>query len=112
MVLLPLSLYQKSKFLSLKSKTTQTEQKHKISLHKANYEIQHIKLDNKEFVIASKKTLERIWKESALKKRSFSRYSRLYCRDLKMIKPLDSELRHDFGKRRFLMGWQRIPMQV
>ncbi len=109
LILIPISLYKESKVLILESKTTDKSQIHTIKLHKADYQVQHIKVKNREFVKASKKTLSRIYKESALKKQSLELFSHLYCKNLKMIKPLNSKLRHDFGKRRFFNGVAKNP---
>ncbi len=109
LVLIPLSLYKNIKSLRIVSLTTTRVQAHIIHLNKPNYETQYINVKNKEFVTASKKTLERIWKDSALKKKNFKRYSKLYSRNLKMIRPLNSKLRHDFGRRRFFNGVAKNP---
>jgi len=109
LVLIPLSLYKGTKTLRVVSRTTTHVQTHLIHLQKSNYKTQHINVKNKEFVIASKKTLNRIRKESSLKKRNFQRYTKLYSKELKMIKPLNSKLRHDFGRRRFFNGVAKNP---
>lgn len=109
LVLLPLSLYKAPQTLRVVSKTSKMIQVHLIPLKPSHYQEQHLHVKNKEFVIASKKTLERIERESVIKKKNFSRYTRLYLHDLKMIKPLDSELRHDFGRRRFFNGVAKNP---
>ena len=109
LVLIPLSLYKGTKTLRVVSLTTTRVKDHLIHLQKANYERQNIKVKNREFVVASKKTLERIWKDSRLKKKNFQRYSKLYAKELKMVKPLNSELRHDFGRRRFFNGVAKNP---
>jgi len=109
MVLLPLSLYKGPEMLRVVAQTSNMLQVHLISLKHPHYKEQHLHVKNKEFVIASKKTLERIERESAIKKVNFTRYTRLYVKDLKMIRPLDSALRHDFGRRRFFNGIAKSP---
>jgi len=109
LVLLPLSLYKGVQGLRFTSETSSMYQLHLINLKPSNYQVQHLKVKNTEFVSASKKTLKRIKKESALKRQAFSRFTRLYLNDLKMIKPLDSKLRHDFGRRRFFNGVPKNP---
>jgi murein DD-endopeptidase MepM/ murein hydrolase activator NlpD len=109
MVLLPLSLYKGPEMLRVVSQTSKMIQVHLISLKPEQYEKQYLHVKNKEFVIASAKTLERVERESALKKEKFSRHTRLYIQDLRMIKPLDSKLRHDYGRRRFFNGVAKNP---
>jgi len=109
MVLLPLSLYKKPQTLRIVSQTSKMLQVHLIPVKPSHYQEQHLHVKNKEFVIASKKTLERIERESVIKKVNFRRYTRLYVQDLKMIKPLKSVLRHDFGRRRFFNGVAKNP---
>jgi murein DD-endopeptidase MepM/ murein hydrolase activator NlpD len=109
LVLLPLSLYKSPETLRIVSQTSSMIQVHLITLQPSSYQTQHIHVKDKEFVIASQKTLKRIRRESILKKEKLSRYTRLYIRDLKMIKPLDSELRHDYGRRRFFNGVAKNP---
>ena len=109
LVLLPLSLYKEPETLRVVSQTSKLLQVHLISLNPSNYQEQHLNVKNREFVIASEETLKRIEGESALKKENFSRHTRLYIKDLKMIKPLPSKLRHDFGKRRFFNGIAKNP---
>jgi len=101
LVLLPISLYKGSNTLRLTSSTPSLFQVHLIKLEEPHYQTQYINVKNKEFVKASKKTLERIKKDSALKRKSFARHTRIYIKKLQMIKPLDSKLRHDFGRKRF-----------
>ncbi len=109
MVLLPLSLYKGPDMLRVVSQTSKMIQVHLISLKPEQYKKQYLNVKNKEFVTASEKTLERIKRESALKREKFARYTRLYIQDLKMIKPLDSKLRHDYGRRRFFNGVAKSP---
>jgi len=109
LVLLPLSLYKGLEGIKLTSQTSSQYQLHLIKLKEAGYLKQYINVKNREFVIASKKTLKRIKKESALKKEAFKRFSKIYNDDLKMIKPLDAILRHDFGRRRFFNGVSKNP---
>lgn len=109
MVLLPLSLYKGTQTQRVVSQTTSLTQVHLIELKPAHYKKQYINVANKEFVIASKKTLERIEKESLRKKEKIKRFTPLYFNDVKMIKPLDSSLRHDFGRRRFFNGVAKSP---
>jgi len=109
LVLLPLSLYKGTDTLRLTSKTSSMFQVHLIEVKPDNYPKQYINVKNKEFVKASKKTLERIQKDSASKKKGFATFTRLYINDLKMIKPLDSKLRHDFGRKRFFNGVPKNP---
>jgi len=109
LVLLPLSLYKDTRQLRLTSNTSSLFQVHLLNLEPDNYETQYINVKNKQFVQASKKTLQRIKKDSALKHKTFARHTRLYIRDLKMIKPLDSKLRHDFGRKRFFNGVPKNP---
>ncbi len=109
MVLLPLSLYKGPEMLRVVSQTSKMVQVHLIALKPEQYKKQYLHVKNKEFVIASEKTLERIERESALKREKFSRYTRLYIQDLQMIKPLDSKLRHDYGRRRFFNGVAKNP---
>ncbi len=109
LVLLPLSLYKGSDMLRVVSRTSTMIQVHLISLEPEHYTKQYLHVKNKEFVTASKETLERIERESALKKEKFSRHTPLYIKDLKMIKPLESKLRHDFGRRRFFNGIAKNP---
>lgn len=101
LVLIPISLYKGAKSLRFTSETSSMYQLHLINIKPSNYEEQHINVNNKEFVHASKKTLKRIEKESELKKQAYARFTRIYIDKLKMIKPLESALRHDFGRRRF-----------
>lgn len=109
MVLLPLSLYKKPQTLRVVSQTSSLIQVHLILLKPANYKKQYINVANKEFVIASEKTLQRIEKESRRKKEKVKRFTPLYLNDVKMLKPLDSKLRHDFGRRRFFNGVAKSP---
>ena len=109
MVLLPLSLYKGTKTLRVVSQTTSLIQVHLILLKPAHYKRQYINVANKEFVVASKTTLERIEKESLSKKEKVKRFTPLYLNDVKMIKPLSSRLRHDFGRRRFFNGVAKSP---
>ena len=109
LVLLPISLYKPHETLRIVSQTSSMLQVHLITLQPSRYQTQHINVKNKEFVIASKKTLKRIRRESLLKKKNLSQYTRLYIRDLKMIKPLESKLRHDYGRRRFFNGVAKNP---
>lgn len=109
MVLLPLSLYKGTQTQRVVSQTSSLIQVHLISLKPANYKKQYINVANKEFVIASEKTLERIKKESLRRKEKIKRFTPLYLNDVKMIKPLDSKLRHDFGRRRFFNGVAKNP---
>ncbi len=109
LMLLPISLYKPPETLRIVSQTSSMIQVHLISPKPSSYQTQHIKVKDKEFVIASKKTLKRIGRESLLKQKHLSRYTRLYTRDLKMIKPLDSQLRHDYGRRRFFNGVAKNP---
>ena len=109
LVLLPLSLYKKPETLRVVSQTSTMLQVHLISLKPSDYEKQYIKVKNREFVRASNETLKRIKRESALKKEKLRRHTRSYIDDLKMIKPLDSPLRHDFGRRRFFNGVPKKP---
>ena len=109
MVLLPLSLYKGTQTLRVVSQTTSLIQVHLILLEPANYKKQYINVANKEFVIASEKTLKRIEKESLRKKKKVHRFTPLYLSNVKMIKPLESRLRHDFGRRRFFNGVAKSP---
>lgn len=109
LVLLPLSLYKPPETLRIVSQTSSMIQVHLITSKPSFYQTQHITVKDKEFVIASKKTLKRIRRESLLKKQKLSRYTRSYIHDLKMMKPLDSELRHDYGRRRFFNGVAKNP---
>jgi len=109
LVLMPFSLYKEAETLRYTSSTSSIYQLHLIKLNEAKYPKQYINVKNREFVIASKKTLKRIDKESLLKKEAFSRFSKIYINDLKMIKPLDSKLRHDFGRRRYFNGVAKNP---
>lgn len=109
LVLLPLSLYKEPGTLRVVSRTSTAIEVHLISSKPFKYQEQHLNVKNKEFVTASKNTLKRIKRESSLKKEKFARYTRLYIQDLKMIRPLDSKLRHDFGRRRFFNGVSKNP---
>ena len=109
LVLLPLSLYKGLDTLRYTSETSSIFQVHLIAPQPDNYKTQYINVKNKEFVKASKKTLERIERDSALKHKNFAKFTRLYNQDLKMIKPLDSKLRHDFGRKRFFNGVAKNP---
>ncbi len=109
LVLMPVSLYKGAESLRFISETSSMYQLHLIDLKPSNYSEQHINVKNKEFVRASEKTLKRIEKESALKREAFSRFTKIYIDKLKMIKPLDSQLRHDFGRRRFFNGVPKNP---
>jgi len=109
LVLLPVSLYKGTDTLRFTSETSSIYQLHLINLKEPNYPTQYIRVKNKEFAIASKKTLKRIEKESALKKEAFKRFTKIYIKELKMLRPLDSKLRHDFGRRRFFNGVAKNP---
>ena len=109
LVLLPLSLYKAPQTLRIVSQTSYLVQVHLISMEPSTYPEQHIRVKNREFVTASKKTLKRIKRESDLKKEKLSSHTRSYVQDLKMIKPLESELRHDYGRRRFFNGIPKNP---
>ncbi len=109
MVLLPLSLYKAPETLRVVSQTSKMLQVHLIPLSSPEYEQQHLRVKNKEFVKASQETLERIKRESVIKKENFTRHTQVYVQDLKMIRPLESVLRHDFGRRRFFNGVAKNP---
>jgi len=109
LVLLPFSIYKEAKTLRYTSNTSTIYQLHLIKLEEANYPKQYINVKNREFVSASKKTLKRIEKESLLKQEAFSRFSKIYINELKMLKPLESKLRHDFGRRRYFNGKAKNP---
>ncbi len=109
LVLIPFSLYKGAESIRMLSKTKQLLQLHLIDLKEANYQEQHIRVKNKEFVRASKKTLERIQKESKLKWENYQRHTRAYIKNFKMIKPLDVTLRGDFGRKRFFNGVAKNP---
>ncbi len=108
-VLLPISLYKGTQTLRVVSQTTSMIQVHLIPLHPPHYQRQYIRVKNREFVKASEKTLVRIRRESALKRENYARHTPLYVQDLKMIKPLESPLRHDFGRIRFFNGVAKDP---
>ncbi|MBE0498406.1 MAG: M23 family metallopeptidase [Campylobacterales bacterium] len=109
MVLLPLSLERKPEGLKLVSKTLSQTRTHSINIVPKAYAEQHLSVSNKEYVKASEKTLERIRRESLAKSKSLSTNSLLELKELRMIKPLDSPLRHDFGRRRFFNGVAKSP---
>ena len=109
LVLLPVSLYKGLKPLKYTSSSRLIKKEHHIDITPDSYKTQYINVKNKEFVKASKKTLKRIEKDSALKKKSFAKFTRLYIQDLEMIKPLKSKLRHDFGRKRFFNGVAKNP---
>lgn len=109
LVLMPFSIYKEARTLRYTSKTSSIYQLHLIKLEEAHYPKQYINVKNKEFVSASKRTLKRIEKEYLLKKKLLSRVSKIYINNLKMIRPLDSQLRHDFGRRRYFNGVAKSP---
>lgn len=109
MVLLPIPLDEKSKTLKLTSKTATQVQEHTIEIAPKSYPTQHIKVRNKEYVKPSEKTLKRIGNDAKIKKDNYLRHTPLRISSLKMIKPLDSKLRHDFGRRRVFNGVAKNP---
>lgn len=109
MVLLPISLQKKPGPLKLVSKTVSQVQTHLVEIKPTNYLEQHLKVSNKEYAQPSAKTLERIKKESAAKSKNLGRHTSLHIKELKMIRPLNSKLCHDFGRRRFFNGIAKNP---
>lgn len=109
MVLLPLSLETKPEVMILVSKTASQTRTHSIKIVPKAYPEQHLSVSNKEYAKASKKTLERIRRESLAKSKCLSKNSRLKLKELRMIKPLDSQLRDDFGRRRFFNEVAKSP---
>ncbi|MDF1879943.1 M23 family metallopeptidase [Sulfurimonas sp. MAG313] len=109
LVLIPFSLYKEANELRLTSSTSSMYQVHLFNLVEGKYLSQYINIKNKEFVKASEKTLIRIKKDRKLKQKTYSRHSKIYIKNLEMIKPLSSELRNDFGRRRFFNGVARSP---
>ena len=109
MVLIPLSLYKKPELVKIVSQTSLGKKEHLISMKPSSYPTQHITVKNREYVAPSKKTTERIKKDSIIKKKNFALHTPLRIDSLKMIKPLDSDLRHDFGRRRFFNKVPKSP---
>ncbi len=109
LVLIPFSLYKGAESIRMVSKTSKLLQLHLLELSPPNYEVQHIRVKNKEYVRASKNTLKRIEKESRLKRESYARHTRSFIKNFKMIKPLDVKLRKDFGRKRFFNGVAKNP---
>ena len=109
LVLYPISLYKGRSGIRLVSKTTKHVEVHLVNVQEDHYEKQYIQVKNKEYVRASNKTLVRIKKESNLKKNTYGQHTKIYINNLKMIKPLDSKLRHDFGRKRFFNGVAKNP---
>jgi len=109
MLLLPLSLYKKPQALTFVSKTSSAKKRHLIALKPSVYPVQYIEVKNKEYVKPSKKNSKRIERDFLVKKENFSRHTPLRIKSLKMIKPLDSELRHDFGRQRFFNNVPKSP---
>lgn len=108
-LLLPISLYKKQDSISFIAKTSSVEQEYVISLKDCNYQEQHIKVKNKEYVKPKKKTSKRINKDFKIKQKNLALHTVLKQDSLKMIKPLNSKLRHDFGKRRFFNEVAKSP---
>ena len=109
-VLLPIPIHEKSKTLKLTSKTASKTQDHNISIQAKRYKEQHIKIANSEYVKpSSKETHKRIINDLEIKRKNYARHTPLQVKNLKMIKPLESNLRHDFGRRRFFNGVAKNP---
>lgn len=109
LVLLPLSLYSQSQQLRFTSQTSTLFQVHVVDVEEAPYPTQHIHVKNREYIRASKNTLARIKVEQQRKIQMLQVHSRCYLNDVKMIKPLESPLRHDFGTQRYFNGVAKSP---
>jgi len=109
-VLLPIYLYSKKDIFEFFSKTASKKQNHQIRLQDCNYKKQYIKVKNKEFVKPKKKkTVKRVSKDFLIKQKNLAKHTKLHVESLQMIKPLNSKLRHDFGRKRFYNNIPRSP---
>jgi len=109
LMLIPFSLFKDTEHLRFTSNTSSLYQVHLFNLKKENYTKQYIKVGRRKSSKTPKKSIKRIQEDYFLKKETYARRSKIYINSLQMIKPLDSALRHDFGRKRFFNGVAKNP---
>ena len=80
-----------------------------VTLQEKQYKKQYIKMKNKRKVTPQKQDYKRIKSESARSKAALALFTPQKFKNLEMIKPVDVEIKDDFGKRRYFNNKPRKP---
>jgi len=80
-----------------------------VTLQEKQYKKQYIKMKNKRKVTPQKQDYKRIKSESARSKAALAIFTPQKFKNLEMIKPVDVEIKDDFGKRRYFNNKPRKP---
>jgi biotin carboxyl carrier protein len=108
--LIGISLHEKTKIIRVHiSYHDGSDSIKSVKLQDIEYKKQYITLKTNKHVSLSKKNLNRHYKEKKESTKALNNYKLTSIDDLNMIKPVDSKLKGDFGKRRYFNNQPRKP---